>query len=97
MIKDFLEKNGYKDVPIIPIAANFAGNIDLLIETQGKIFPVEVKMGQVSAGDLVPLAKIREKNWMKGQVVSPVASLVSPHPDWKSALPNEIFGQEFWS
>ncbi|MFA4855757.1 MAG: translation initiation factor IF-2 subunit gamma [archaeon] len=32
-IKDFLEKNGYKDVPIIPIAANFAGNIDLLIET----------------------------------------------------------------
>lgn len=71
--------------------------IDLLIETKGKIFPVEIKIGSVSAGDLVPLAKIREKNWMKGHVVSPVASLLSPHLDWKSALPNELFGEEFWS
>ncbi len=31
-IKEFLEKNGYKDVPIVPVAANFSGNIDLLIE-----------------------------------------------------------------
>jgi len=38
-IKGFLEKNGYKDVPIIPIAANFSGNIDLLIEAMEKHIP----------------------------------------------------------
>lgn len=70
--------------------------IDLLIETKGQIFPVEVKMGHISAGDLLPLAKIREKNWMAGRVVSPVASLVSPHSDWKTALPNEIFQEAFF-
>jgi len=38
-IKAFLEKNGYKDVPIIPIAANFAGNVDMLIEQLEKSIP----------------------------------------------------------
>ncbi len=32
-IQEFLEGKGYKEVAIIPTAANFAGNIDLLIET----------------------------------------------------------------
>lgn len=32
-IQEFLEKNGYNDIPIIPIAANFSGNLDLLIKT----------------------------------------------------------------
>ena len=31
-ISSFLEENDYKNIPIIPIAANFSGNIDLLIE-----------------------------------------------------------------
>ncbi len=31
-IEEFLLKKGYKDVPIIPIAANFSTNVDLLIE-----------------------------------------------------------------
>jgi translation initiation factor 2 subunit 3 len=31
-ISGFLEKNGYKGMPIVPIVANFSGNIDLLIE-----------------------------------------------------------------
>ncbi len=31
-IKSFLESHGYKDVPIIPLAANFGTNVDLLIE-----------------------------------------------------------------
>ncbi|MAG21958.1 MAG: translation initiation factor IF-2 subunit gamma [Candidatus Diapherotrites archaeon] len=38
-INDFLEKNRYKDVPIIPVAAHFGTNIDLLIETIEKSIP----------------------------------------------------------
>jgi len=38
-IKGFLEKKGYDKVQIIPIAANFAGNIDLLIESMEKEIP----------------------------------------------------------
>lgn len=36
-IKKFLETEGYKDTPIIPISANFGGNIDLLIEAMEKV------------------------------------------------------------
>ncbi|MFH1240552.1 MAG: translation initiation factor IF-2 subunit gamma [Candidatus Diapherotrites archaeon] len=36
-IKKFLETEGYEDVPIIPISANFGGNIDLLIEAIEKV------------------------------------------------------------
>ncbi len=35
-IKKFLETEGYKDASIIPISANFGGNIDLLIEALEK-------------------------------------------------------------
>ena len=38
-ISKFLEENGYKDTPIIPIAANFSGNVDLLIEAIEKHIP----------------------------------------------------------
>jgi len=38
-IAKFLEKRGYKNVPIIPIAANFAGNLGLLIEAIEKHIP----------------------------------------------------------
>jgi len=38
-IKEFLKRKGYENVQIIPIAANFAGNIDLLIEAVEKAIP----------------------------------------------------------
>ncbi|MBN2067669.1 MAG: translation initiation factor IF-2 subunit gamma [Candidatus Diapherotrites archaeon] len=38
-ILKFLEKNGYRDAPIIPIAANFSTNIDMLIEAIEKHIP----------------------------------------------------------
>ena len=38
-IQEFLEQNDYKDSPIIPIAANFSGNLDILIETIEKHIP----------------------------------------------------------
>jgi hypothetical protein len=70
--------------------------IDLLIETKGKIFPFEIKMGSVSAADLVSLERICEKNWVKGHVISPVDSLVSPHVDWNLATPDKICEDSFW-
>lgn len=38
-IKKFLEKYGYKDVPIIPTAAHFGTNIDALIQAIEEFFP----------------------------------------------------------
>ncbi|MDP2974435.1 MAG: translation initiation factor IF-2 subunit gamma [Candidatus Diapherotrites archaeon] len=38
-IEQFLSKNGYNNVPIIPVAANFSTNIDLLIEALEKHMP----------------------------------------------------------
>jgi translation initiation factor 2 subunit 3 len=38
-VSNFLEENGYKGVPIIPIAANFSGNVDMLIEAIEKSIP----------------------------------------------------------
>lgn len=38
-IKKFLEENGYKDSPIVPTAAHFRANIDLLIEAIEKTIP----------------------------------------------------------
>jgi hypothetical protein len=44
--------------------------IDFLIETQGKVYPIEVKLGYPSAKELVDLSKIREENWQEGRVLS---------------------------
>jgi translation initiation factor 2 subunit 3 len=38
-IQKFLENNGYKDVPIIPVAAHFGTNLDLLIAAMEKYLP----------------------------------------------------------
>ena len=38
-ITEFLEQNGYKDVPIIPVAAHFGTNLDLLIEAMEEHIP----------------------------------------------------------
>lgn len=38
-IKKFLKENGFEEVPIIPTAANFGANIDLLIEAIEKNIP----------------------------------------------------------
>lgn len=38
-IQAFLEKNGYKNVPIVPVSANFAGNLSFLIEAIEECIP----------------------------------------------------------
>lgn len=48
--------------------------IDLLVEANGRCFPVESKMGRPQAKDLAPLERIGEPHWAEGQV----ASLAAP-------------------
>jgi uncharacterized protein len=44
--------------------------IDFLIETQGKIYPLEAKLGNPKVSELLDLGKIRDPNWQHGMVVS---------------------------
>lgn len=47
--------------------------IDFLVETDGQVFPVEVKMGTPHGAALPELARIAGSNWRDGQVISLVA------------------------
>lgn len=44
--------------------------LDFLVETDGRIFPVEVKAGSPRYDRLPPLHRMAEPNWQDGQVVS---------------------------
>ena len=44
--------------------------VDFLVETGGRIYPVEVKLGSPRHERLVPLEKIADASWEPGQVVS---------------------------
>lgn len=44
--------------------------VDFLVETDGKIFPVEVKLGAPRHDRLAPLDKIADANWQRGQIVT---------------------------
>ncbi|MBI5202676.1 MAG: ATP-binding protein [Elusimicrobia bacterium] len=44
--------------------------IDFLVETAGRCYPIEVKMGRPKPKDLVRLAGVSDPNWERGQVVS---------------------------
>jgi predicted AAA+ superfamily ATPase len=44
--------------------------VDFLVETAGRCYPIEVKMGRCVPSALAPLGRIREPHWEKGAVVS---------------------------
>ena len=50
-----------------------AQEIDFLVESDGKTFPIEVKLGSPRHDRLPPLDKVAGPNWQDGQVVSLVA------------------------
>ncbi|MBI4061161.1 MAG: ATP-binding protein [Elusimicrobia bacterium] len=63
--------------------------IDFLVETAGRCFPIEVKMGRPKPRDLVSLAPIRNPNWEQGQVVS-LGGEAAPEPlteEWRIVSP----------
>ena len=66
--------------------------IDFLIETDGQIFPIEVKMGSISPNSLSRLDKIANSNWQKEQVVSLVAedTPVNLTNEWLLCAPNNL-------
>lgn len=58
--------------------------IDLLVEAQGRCYPIEVKMGRADSSRLPPLRRIGGPRWERGQVASLSADArrVPLNPDW---------------
>lgn len=54
--------------------------IDFLVETQGWIHPIEVKMGTPDRASLLRLEKIAEAKWQSGKVISLAAQGSTPVP-----------------
>ena len=63
--------------------------IDLLVEVQGRCYPIEIKMGRPDASRLPPLRRIAGPRWERGQVVSLSASArrVPINQDWDLVSP----------
>ena len=59
--------------------------IDLLVETQGKIFPLEIKMGLPKTKTLPQFESVADLHWKKGQVLSllPSSGLKMVASDWQ--------------
>ena len=65
--------------------------IDFLVETNGKLYPVEVKLGSPRYDRLAPLEKLAEPSWQEGQVVSLGATASVRISDlWTLRTPTEL-------
>lgn len=68
--------------------------IDFLVETAGRITPIEVKLGTLNGRHLPSLARLREDRWNPGRVVSlvhlaPGALPATLAEDWLAASPED--------
>lgn len=66
--------------------------IDFLVESDGRIWPLEVKLGSPRYDRLPSLRRIAEPGWQTGQVVS-LASPAAPvriAPDWILCAPGAL-------
>lgn len=66
--------------------------IDFLVEADGQVFPVEVKMGSPDVSALARLDAISSPNWQLGQVVSLAAeeASISLTPEWRLCAPHAL-------
>ncbi len=66
--------------------------IDFLVETDGRTYPVEVKLGSPRYDRLAPLEKVAGPGWREGQVVSLAASEspVRLRDDWTLCAPGSL-------
>lgn len=65
--------------------------IDFLVETDGMIYPIEVKLGSPKLDSLPRLENIAEKNWQPGKVMSLVAQDKTPRlwdKNWSLVSPD---------
>ena len=62
--------------------------VDFLVETGGKVFPVEVKLGAPRHERLAPLDKIADANWQPGQIATLSAEAAVPFDErWTMCPP----------
>lgn len=66
--------------------------IDFLVESDGQVFPIEVKMGSPRASSLHQLDRIANSNWQPGQVVSLAAEEkpVNLTSEWRLCAPGDL-------
>ena len=66
--------------------------IDFLVESDGRTYPVEVKLGSPRYDRLAPLEKVAGPGWREGQVVSLAApeSPVRLRDDWTLCAPGSL-------
>jgi hypothetical protein len=64
--------------------------IDFLVETGGRVFPVEVKLGRVNPRDLVSLDKIKDPKFQQGQCVTLTPGPIPLQGGWKPVLPQDL-------
>ena len=91
-------QNNLRQVSVLFWRTRDGEEIDFLIETGGKCFPVEVKMGIPHPASLPKLSKIAEPHWQKGIVVSLAAPLKRSalNSDWDLIHPIAL-AQQPWN
>ncbi len=69
-----------------------AQEIDFLVESDGQVFPIEVKMGTPRPSSLCQLGRIASSNWKTGQVVSLAAEEkpVNVTSEWRLCAPGDL-------
>ena len=61
--------------------------VDFLVETGGKVYPVEAKLGAPRHERLAPLERIADANWQRGQIVTLAAEAAAPFDDQWTICP----------
>ena len=61
--------------------------VDFLVETGGKVFPVEVKLGAPRHERLAPLNNIADANWQRGQIATLSAEATVPFDEQWAMCP----------
>lgn len=65
--------------------------IDFLVEHQGRVYPIEVKLGLPSPTSLPPLASIAAPNWQPGQVVTlAITAAQQINEQWRAVAPWDL-------
>lgn len=78
-------KHRARDVEIDFWRTKDGEEIDFLVRANGKIYPVEIKLGTPQVRDLVGIKKIADDNWERGSVVSlGVDASINLNSEWQA-------------
>jgi len=81
-----------KDMQIYFWRTRDGDEIDFLVETGSRIYPLEVQLSRPHSKELLPLKPLRESNWQEGAVVSlsEESSGIRVHSDWMLYHPYDL-------